>query len=238
MDIPPSALAPSLIHTPIPTPKTEADQNSVSTPKFSKLQTSTIPYFIQQQIAAETRESVLNTLKGWTPSDYNSFIEGLVSYSDEKDINVRCRLISEHYLPNHTPDDIKQCFLVLSSVAKSKDHDREQKDFSLDTFKPNPLQIFQHKLLGHENGVPQSMPARTPFNLQQLNVPYMSRTLDTTPFGFHNYMSSAPILPDEFTQRPTLLSQPDPFVKPPNEQERFFPVDPHTTWTPPNDEYQ
>jgi len=95
--------------------------------------TPRIPHFIQQQIAAETKDSVLSSLNGWTSSEYNYFIEGLVAYSEEKDINIRCKLISDHYLPNFSPDEIKQCFTVLSNVAKSKEREESHDEFSIET---------------------------------------------------------------------------------------------------------
>jgi hypothetical protein len=51
-----------------------------------------IPLHVQQQIAAETRDSVLSQLKGWTSQDYNAFIEGLVAFADEKDVRTRVHL--------------------------------------------------------------------------------------------------------------------------------------------------
>jgi len=90
-----------------------------------------IPHFIQQQIATETRDSVLAMLQGWTSEHYNAFIEGLVSHSDEKDINRRCKLISENNLPNFTAEQVKQCFCVLSSVAKAKEREEPRDDFSV-----------------------------------------------------------------------------------------------------------
>jgi len=90
-----------------------------------------IPQFIQQQIAAETKESVLAALRGaWSPDEYNAFIEGLVAYSEEKDINTRCQLISRHYLPRYSPEQIKQCFMVLSSVAKAKERDEPRDELA------------------------------------------------------------------------------------------------------------
>jgi hypothetical protein len=102
----------------------------------------TIPQYIQQQIAAETRDSVLAQLKGWTAQDYNAFIEGLVAFADEKDITNRCKLIAMHYLPKFPAEEIKQCFTILSNVAKSKDSDdmeesKPMKD-SFPSFGPQP----------------------------------------------------------------------------------------------------
>eukprot|EP01118_Nematostelium_gracile_P000459 TRINITY_DN10511_c0_g1_i1.p1 TRINITY_DN10511_c0_g1~~TRINITY_DN10511_c0_g1_i1.p1 ORF type:complete len:275 (-),score=71.28 TRINITY_DN10511_c0_g1_i1:19-843(-) len=89
-----------------------------------------IPQFIQQQISAETKENVLASLHGWTSEDYDLFISGLVTYSEEKDINVRCKLIAENYLSNFTPEEIKRCFLVLSNVAKAKERDEPHDEFA------------------------------------------------------------------------------------------------------------
>jgi len=89
-----------------------------------------IPQFIQQQIAAETKDSVLASLKGWSSEQYNFFIQGLVQFSDEKDINIRCRLIAENYLPIFKAEEIKQCFTVLSNVAKAKEKDEPQDEFA------------------------------------------------------------------------------------------------------------
>jgi len=90
-----------------------------------------IPLFIQEQIAAETKECVLPILNGlWSEYEYNAFIQGLVAFSEEKDINIRCALISKHFLPNYTSDQIKQCFMVLSSVAKDKERDEPTEELA------------------------------------------------------------------------------------------------------------
>jgi SHAQKYF class myb-like DNA-binding protein len=104
--------------------------------------TPVLPPHIQQQIAAETRDSVLAQLKNWTATDYNLFIEGLVAFSDQKDIASRCKLISTHFLPRFSPEEIHQCFGVLSSVAKAKDSDEmeESKPSAKDNFPSFPQQ--------------------------------------------------------------------------------------------------
>lgn len=117
---------PSYIQTPPPTPPS-------LTKDFDKILSvnPVIPLFIQEQIAAETKECVLPVLKGpWSEYEYNAFIQGLVAFSEEKDINIRCALISKHFLPSYTSDQIKQCFMVLSNVAKDKERDEPREELA------------------------------------------------------------------------------------------------------------
>jgi len=62
----------------IPT-KVEQFSPRASTPVQPIMTNPAIPHFIQQQIAAETRDSVLAQMKNWGQSDYYSFIAGLVA---------------------------------------------------------------------------------------------------------------------------------------------------------------
>jgi len=106
-----------------------------------RTQNPVIPHFIQQQIAAETKDSVLAALTEWSSEEYSAFIEGLVTYSEEKDINVRCRLIADNYLPHLSADEIKECFSVLSTVAKAKERDEPHDDYNVEGRKSD---IFSH----------------------------------------------------------------------------------------------
>jgi hypothetical protein len=42
---------------------------------------------ISQQLAAETSETVLSLMKGWSHQDYNLFVEALVTFADERDVS-------------------------------------------------------------------------------------------------------------------------------------------------------
>jgi len=146
-----------------------------------RTQNPVIPHFIQQQIAAETKDSVLAALAEWTSDEYSAFIEGLVTYSEEKDINVRCRLIASNYLPHLSAEDIKECFSVLSNVAKAKERDEPHDDLNGEGRKSDHLFPF----LQTPAKVPTETPEVPPFRLGlpiRYHTAYHTATYPHEPF--------------------------------------------------------
>lgn len=162
-----------------------------------------IPHFIQQQIAAETKDSVLASLNGWTPEQYNSFIEGLVAYSEEKDINIRCSLIAENYLKGFTADEIKQCFTVLSNVAKAKEKDEPHDEFA-------------------------NMEARTKADMFQSHSHYTpnNKPTDMEPQSFRGFRSFGPFQNNSYPHEPPMAGMyPTHFPFFSGERRASFPLD-------------
>mmetsp|Transcript_29042 Transcript_29042/g.40870 ORF Transcript_29042/g.40870 Transcript_29042/m.40870 type:complete len:538 (-) Transcript_29042:393-2006(-) len=115
---------------------------------------------VTQALAAETADAVLSILKSWTLQEYTSFVEGLVTYGNERDINRRCRMISERFLPKYTPEEIRHCYLILQShVAQTK-----SKNATKDTPSP-PIAAppgYTPPGLGHDFGVLGKRPRTSP----------------------------------------------------------------------------
>jgi len=73
---------------------------------------------LSQQIVAESIDTVLAQLKGWTSSDYALFVDGLFSVQEEKDPNMKCKIIREKYLPQYSLSDVKKCYMLLQEEAR------------------------------------------------------------------------------------------------------------------------
>jgi len=78
---------------------------------------------LTKQIVNETCDAVISKLRGWTIFDYNCFIEGLISVGDERDRNLKCKIIQEQYLPHLSFDDIQMCYSLLQNASR-KDNSR------------------------------------------------------------------------------------------------------------------
>jgi len=200
-----------------------------STPKDASpraAQTPVIPHFIQQQIAAETKDSVLAALRGWGSEEYNAFIEGLVTYSEEKDINVRCKLISENYLPTFTADEIKRCFTVLSNVAKAKERDEPHDEFANmeARAKADIFAHYQQTMKGSE------LPESVPYRLSGIPMRYpLPGGANFSHENFPLYGAYPPFINPErrasFPMDPSFVKQ-----KHPDAADTFYPVD-SGSWT-------
>jgi len=95
------------------------DMNTGPRPTESPSPSPTVVHSTRQQLQAAA--PIVSSLKGWTPQEYNAFIEGLLSFPEEKDINRKCKLISEKFLPKYTPEDIKQCYAILHNYVRNKE---------------------------------------------------------------------------------------------------------------------
>jgi len=76
----------------------------------------------QQLLCAQP---LVSAMKGLSPQEFNLFIEGLLSSPEEKDINKKCKLISERFLPKYSTEDIKQCYVILHNFVKNKENSEE-----------------------------------------------------------------------------------------------------------------
>jgi len=59
---------------------------------------------------------VLGLMNDWTPADYHSFVEGMIYFADEHNVNTKCTMISQKFLPKHPPDRIKVCYTIVHSA--------------------------------------------------------------------------------------------------------------------------
>jgi len=82
----------------------------------------TVVHSTRQQL--QSAAPIISAIKGWSQQEYNLFIEGLLSFPDEKDINKKCKLISERFLPKYSPEDVKQCYAILHNYVKNKEEDQ------------------------------------------------------------------------------------------------------------------
>lgn len=141
---------------------------------------------VTQALAAETADAVLSILKSWTLQEYTSFVEGLVTYGNERDINKRCRMISERFLPKYTPEEIRHCYLILQShVAQTK-----SKNATKDTPSP-PIGAPQYPSLGSDLSMlgkrPRTSPPTHYFDNQQGGMVSVSMPSAMNPYDGLGY---------------------------------------------------
>eukprot|EP01117_Protostelium_nocturnum_P013812 TRINITY_DN5199_c0_g1_i2.p1 TRINITY_DN5199_c0_g1~~TRINITY_DN5199_c0_g1_i2.p1 ORF type:complete len:310 (+),score=118.00 TRINITY_DN5199_c0_g1_i2:573-1502(+) len=135
-------------------------------------------------IISETSESVLAILKDWTQQDYNSFVEGLVLYGEENDVEKKCQLIAQNYLPNFSLAKVLHCHQVLQSISsrENEGNSKRLKTEQPSVERPGPIlsPIFQPN---------PSSPTMRPLLISSGNEPtpfYMEPSSNPNRFRFPN----------------------------------------------------